>query len=154
MNSGSPITLRYPNFDQLSKTEPVCFSDASFNYSHGSTHAGFIIFIAETNTNKSAVLAWKSAKLRHVARSTLAAECFSLSECLETAESFRNILLEISGIEIPTVCYTDNRSIVESTHSTNSISDKSLSRYWFLAKYAVKRMFIWFKMDRYEKAGC
>ena len=125
--SGSPITLRYPNFDQLSKTELVCFSDASFNnYSDGSTHAGFIIFIAETNTNKSAVLAWKSAKLRRVARSTLAAECFSIIECLGTAEFCRNILLEISGIEIPIVCYTDNRSIVESTYSNNSISDKSL----------------------------
>ena len=92
VNSGPSITLRYPTFDQLSKTELVCFSDASLNsYSDGSTHAGFIIFVAETNTNKSAVSAWTSAKLRRVARSTLAAECVSLIECLETAEFCRNI---------------------------------------------------------------
>ena len=70
VNSGPPITLRYPNF-QLTKTELACFSDASFNnYSDGSTHAGFITFNSETNTNKSAVLAGKSSKLRRVARST------------------------------------------------------------------------------------
>ena len=116
VNSGPPITMRYPSF-----------SDAPFNnYSDGYTPAGFINFIAETNTNKSAVLAWKSAKLRRVARSTLAVECFSLIECPETVEFCRNILLEIPGIEIPIVCCTDNRSIVESAYSNNSISDISL----------------------------
>ena len=71
VNSGPPTTLRHPNFDQLSKTELVCFSDASFNNNFdGYTHAGFIIFNSETNTNKSAVLAGKSSKLRRVARST------------------------------------------------------------------------------------
>ena len=58
VNSGPLITLRFKNVDQLSKSELVCFSDPSFNnYSDGSTQAGFRIFIAETDTNKSAVFA-------------------------------------------------------------------------------------------------
>ena len=61
------------------------FSDASFNnLSHGYSQGRHIVFIAD-KFNIPCTVSWKSTKVHHVARSTLATEILSLPKGADTA---------------------------------------------------------------------
>ena len=74
-------------------------------------------------------LQWKSKKIKRVVKSTLAAECLALQEASETAFYLKTILAEILGVDVEQIkieCYTDNKSLKESLHSTRTLEEKRL----------------------------
>ena len=62
-------------------------------------------------------------------KSTLSAECLALQEASECAFYLKTILSEMLGIsseDIQIICFTDNKSLVESLHSTKTLEEKRL----------------------------
>ena len=105
----------------------ICFTDASFNNNtDGTTHGGHLIFLMDAESKDCCILSWKSGKMRRVARSTLAAECFALIDGINSSQFCSSIIAKTSGYQPPIYCYTDNRSMVETLYSSNSLQDKRL----------------------------
>lgn len=105
------------------------FADASFkSLPGGASQIGFIILLADKQGNVCP-LQWKSKKIKRVVKSTLAAECLALQEASETAFYLKTILAEILGVGVEQIkieCYTDNKSLKESLHSTRTLEEKRL----------------------------
>jgi hypothetical protein len=67
-------------------------------------------------------------KVRRVVKSTLAAETLALLDAAEAGVYFANFiteLLNLPGAEL-VKCFVDNKSLVDSLHSTKSVDDKHL----------------------------
>ena len=73
-------------------------------------------------------LTWQSKKLKRVVRRTLAAGTLAAVESVETGFLLTLILKELhnSQSSINIECFTDNQSLFEAVHSTNSLIDKHL----------------------------
>ena len=123
--------LKYPNLGNSCSWRLVLFTDASFaNCDDSGTQGGYFIFLqttrALTNHGNCCLLAWRSNKIRRIARSTLAAEALAFIEGLDMAFYLKKLLTETLGIDLPLLCLTDNKSLVESIYSTKSVTDKRL----------------------------
>ena len=125
------VSLKFPNLGNIEECSILCFSDAAFaNLKNSSSQGGFIIFLINKHS-KYAPVSWKSRKLQRVVKSTLAAETLALEEALEECYIIRSILLEIyqndadSGV-FPIHCYSDNKSLIDSIHSTKTLKEKRL----------------------------
>ena len=107
----------------------VTFCDASFkNLPDEGSQGGFIIFLCDKEGNSSPIH-WQSKKIKRNVKSTLAAECLALQEAAETAFYTKTILCEILNLnqrDIKIECYTDNKSLVDSVHSSKTLQDKKL----------------------------
>ena len=58
---------------------------------------------------------------------TLAAETLAMSDAAETSLYIKHIISEmIDGVELPIVCYTDNKSLVDVLDSKKNVDDKRL----------------------------
>ena len=89
------VSLQFPNLGKIEQCSILCFSDATFtNLRNALSQGRFIIFLIN-NSNRYASISWKSRKIQHVIKSTLAAETLVLEEALEECYMFRLILLEI-----------------------------------------------------------
>ena len=108
----------------------LVFTDASLgniNNGTGSTES-HIIWIVDKEFN-CCPLTWQANKIKRVVRSTIAAETLSLQDGLESSYYYRRIIEDILGLEhqtIPIIAYVDNKSVVESVHSTKLVEDKRL----------------------------
>ena len=108
----------------------MTFTDASLgnlNDGVGSTQ-GVIIWIMDKQ-GKCCPLFWQAKKIKRVVRSTLAAEALSLQEGLEASFYYRHMLEEILGVpnkSIDIYAFVDNKSVIESVHSTKLVEDKRL----------------------------
>ena len=74
-------------------------------------------------------MSWHAGKIKRVVRSTLSAEALSLEEGIENGLLMRSHLEELLQIKeetIPLIVYVDNKSVVESVHSTKLVDDKRL----------------------------
>lgn len=92
---------------------------------HVSSTYGLLVFLV--CEKKCVPLSWRSGRIRRVVRSTLAAEALALVEGLEEAVCLRTLLCEmIAGIEIPITGIVDNKSLVESVHSSKLVDDRKL----------------------------
>ena len=119
--------ITFPSL-HLPSTKVVMYSDASFNnLSDGNSQGGYIIFLSDKYNNSSPI-AWKSTKLRRVARSTLAAETLAFTEGADTAYFIAQIGEESTLIQpsSPINTYTDNKSLHDSTNTTNQVADRRL----------------------------
>lgn len=121
--------LRFPALD-LTSVKIMTFTDASLgnlNDGVGSTQ-GVIIWIMDRQ-GKCCPLFWQAKKIRRVVRSTLAAEALSLQEGLEASFYYRHMLEEILGVpskSIEIYAFIDNKSVIESVHSTKLVEDRRL----------------------------
>ena len=76
--------ITFPSL-HLPSTKVVMYSNASFNnITDGNSQGGYIVFLSDKHNNSSPI-AWKSTKLCHIARSTLAAETLAFTEGADTA---------------------------------------------------------------------
>ena len=121
--------LRFPALD-LTSLKIMTFTDASLgnlNEGVGSTQ-GVIIWIMDKQ-GKCCPLFWQAKKIRRVVHSTLAAEALSLQEGLEASFYYRHMLEEILGLpskSIDIYAFVDNKSVIDSVHSTKLVEDKRL----------------------------
>ena len=121
--------LLFNQVENIESSTLKVFADASFkSLPGGASQGGFIILLADKQGNVCP-LQWKSKKIKRVVKSTLAAECLALQEASETAFYLKTILAEILGVEVEQIkieCYTDNKSLKESLHSTRTLEEKRL----------------------------
>ncbi len=119
--------IKYTKLGKLNHCYIVVMSDASFaNMKDGVSSCGghIVMFVGENNN--CCIIAWKSGKIKRVVRSTLAAEMLSLSEGLKHGIYIQHIVQEITSMKIPIVAFVDNKSVVDSLHSTKQVDDKRL----------------------------
>ena len=120
--------VTFPQFEADFKDWKITvFTDASLgniNNGFGSTGAQ-ILWMTDGKSN-CCLIAWQANKIKRVVRSTIAAECLSLQEGLESAVFYRKFLEEITKIQFPVIAYVDNKSVIESLNSTKLVDDKRL----------------------------
>ena len=121
------LKLHYPVMPSFSNCFLECFTDASFaNLHDSSSQGGFIIFLSSTE-GKRCPIYWESRKIRRVVKSTLAAETLALIDGAETAVYIGKLIHELSDeANIPIICYTDNKSLVDVLDSTKNVDDRRL----------------------------
>ena len=117
-------------FSRLGEAEEwklYVFTDASLaNLSDGiGSTMGIIVFLV--NRDRVCAVSWRANKIKRVVKSTLAAESMALLEGLEEAMYIKAILLELDDkMDTPITAIVDNRSLVDSLHSTKQVSDRRL----------------------------
>ena len=57
-------------------------------------------------------------------KSTLAAETLAFLDCAEAAVFLSSVMFELTEHRVPIKCYVDNKSVVESLHSSRLVDDK------------------------------
>ena len=73
----------------------LLYSDASFNnLPDGGSQGGYIVFLCNKFSN-SASIAWNLTRLKHVTRSTLAAETLALTDRCDAAFFIANLVTDI-----------------------------------------------------------
>lgn len=122
------VCLKFPNLD-LYQSSLVVYSDASYgNLPDGSSQGGYIVFLRD-KSGKCAPLAWSSAKIKRIARSTLAAECMALQDGADAAVLLSSLISEAlyGGSEpVNVVCFTDSRGLYRALYSTKTVQDERL----------------------------
>jgi hypothetical protein len=124
-----PVMLKFCGLEEPEQLNIECYSDASFgNLQGGGSQGGYVVFLADHRGCKCLV-SWQSRKVRRVVKSTLAAETLALLDAAESGIFVANMISELLNIgsHRPTVkCFVDNKSLVESLHSTKNVDDKQL----------------------------
>ena len=122
------VSLKYPHLD-LSQSSVVVYSDASYgNLPDGSSQGGYVVFLRDKR-GRCAPLAWSSAKIKRIVRSTLAAECMALQDGADAAVLLAALISEAlydgSG-DMSVMCYVDSRGLYRALYSTKAVQDKRL----------------------------
>ena len=121
--------MTFSKINNIENVKLLVFSDASFkSLPGGASQGGFVIFLSDDEGNPSPIH-WQSRKIKRIVKSTLSAECLALQEASECAFYLKTILSEMLGIsseDIQIICFTDNKSLVESLHSTKTLEEKRL----------------------------
>ena len=116
------LSLKYPKLN-LNNLQLVVHSDASLNnLPNGGSQGGFIVMLGDAG-GKVSPLQWQSKRIKRVVKSTLAAECLALEEAVDHAFYMKCIISEILNVDIPMHCSTDNQSLVDNLHSSNSVKE-------------------------------
>ena len=118
--------VTFPRLMEIEAWKLLLYTDASYaNICDGTSSVGaYIVFL--TDGQHSCPLDWHAHKLKRVVRSTLAAETLSLQEGYDATYYLRCLVEELCGVELPITAYVDNKSVVESIHSTSLVDDKRL----------------------------
>ena len=124
---GSLASITFPALD-VNTTRVVVYTDSSYNnLDDGGSQGGHIVFLKDKH-NKSCPISWRSVRVRRVARSTLAAECLSFADGIDTATFVAKIAAEFQVIK-PTssiLAVTDSRSLYDAANTSTQISDRRL----------------------------
>jgi hypothetical protein len=116
-----------PNLDNFEDLEIWCFTDASKgNIDNTGSVGAFLIFLANKSTRQAAPIAWKAAKLKRVASSTLEAEVLAMKAGLVAAIGVQKIAQQVLGIHIPIIGVVDNYSSYESVKTNKQVEDARL----------------------------
>ena len=80
--------------------------------SDGGSQGGHVIFLVDKH-NKSNFISWQSKRIKHIVRSTLAAETIAMMDRVESAIHIFVLLKELHPQlnNIPIDIYTDNKSL-------------------------------------------
>ena len=123
------LKLTFPKLTSLEDIKLIVYQDASFgNLSDEESQGGFIIFLCD-KSGTWCLISWSLKRIKRVVKSTLAAETLSLVEATDNAYLIVNLLSETiySGQSVPdTISRTGNKSLFETIHTNNAISDKRL----------------------------
>ena len=117
------ITIPVMNLEFL---QLLLYSDASFNnLPDAGSQAGYKVFLCNKFSN-SAPIACNSTRLKHVTRSTLAAETLALMDRCDTAD-IANLITDILQIQtISVTALTDNKSLHDTIKTSKPTLDRQL----------------------------
>ena len=124
------IQIKFVPLTDIGKCSIVVYSDASHaNLKGSASQAGYVMFLVDS-AGKANTLKWQSKKISRVIKSTLAAETLALLEGAENAYFVKQLMVGILGLgkvaDIGIHCLTDNKSLVDSVNSTNTLTDYRL----------------------------
>ena len=121
-------SILFPKMN-LKKAYLKVYTDASYaNLVGGASQGGHVVLL--TDGDRTCPLTWRSAKVKRIVKSTIAAETLALLDGLESAYLLSKIIAEViyhGEVEaIPVVGITDNRNLADSAYSSSLIEDKRL----------------------------
>ena len=118
------VILQFSDLGDLEDCKILSYNDSSYkNVPDGGSQKEFIALLCNPDGKVSPIY-WQSRMIRHVVKSTLAAECLALEDTAETCFWIRSSLTELLRCEhkeIPTECVTDSQSLLETVYSTKDI---------------------------------
>ena len=121
-----PAHIHFPSL-QLQEAEVVVYTDASFNNNtSGSSQGAHIVFLHDGKN--ACPIAWRSSRIRRIARSTLAAETLAFADGCDTATFIKHLAVEMGMTrpDIPICGKTDSKSLFDASNTTTLISDRRL----------------------------
>ena len=123
-----PGYIRFPKLN-VSNLSVKVFADASWNnLFDGGSQGGQIVFISDNRNIVSPIL-WNSNRVRHVARSTMAAESLSVLDGCDSAKFISRLLEEILKLEkkkIPITTFTDSDDLFTTSSTTKLVTERRL----------------------------
>ena len=123
---GQNIVLKYPNKLQIKKSHIVAFCDASHaNLPDRGSQGAYLIFIID-EIGHYCLISWQSKRIKRVVNSSLAAECLSAVETAEECMLIKTTMKHLLGIQMSIHILSDNKSLVDATHTTNQMENKRL----------------------------
>ena len=126
----SRVAVRIPDLGNLKECEIWMYSDAAFRNLNDKTDScgGFVIFLVNTKDGRSAVIEWKSNKLKRKVLSTLGAETQALSVGLDAALGVKTQIKEMTNGEVDLVirAITDNKSARDAIYSESVVEERML----------------------------
>ena len=119
----SGATLYFPNLGSPDDWRIVMYSDASLNKHADVEKKGvYVVFLINCVRNRSALISWRSQKLKRIVRSTLSVECMACIEGIDTAFLLQQILNEILSQRGPILALTDSYTLVSSVYSAKTVT--------------------------------
>jgi hypothetical protein len=123
------VHIRYSALFDTKSCRIIGFTGSSFgNLPDGGSQGAFVIFLID-GQGLASLLSWQSRRIRRIANSSLSAECIACVECMEACIDTRTLLCELiakDSKDVPISILTDNKSLVDSSHSTVPTSNKRL----------------------------
>ena len=99
------LIIAFPNLGNLTDLRLVVFAGASYaNLPNGASQEGFIIFLAN-QTQSSCPISWASRKVKHIVKSTLAAETLAMVDAADTAYFMARTVILGKGKHLQIDCY-------------------------------------------------
>ena len=121
-----PVKIKFPKLNDFTSAQILLHSDASLaNLSNGRSVGGFIIFLADSDSNCGPIL-WKSNTIKRVVRSTLAAETCSRVDGLDASYFISSITKELNLSNLQILAFTDNKPFYKSAYSTTMVNEHRL----------------------------
>ena len=126
---GSP--MKYPNMGNVNDWVLLGFGDAGIKSMPDkmTSIGGYVVLLYNRMTNATAVLNWRSKKLRRKVTSSLAGECYAMIGIIGELAYIKAVLAQIYGTRvesIPTVVVTDCKNLEEAVHSSSLVEDRWL----------------------------
>ena len=93
----------------------------------GASQGAYIIFL-KGRSDKLVPMSWQSKKLQRITKSPLASEALALGEGADAGYLIASMVKEVFGLKsTPLIhCRTDSRSLVQTLHTSNAVSDHRL----------------------------
>ena len=104
------------------------YSDATHaSLNDGASQGGFVIFL-KGKGGKTVPMSWKSKRLQRVTKSPLASETSALAEGADAGYLLASLVKEVFRLPSapPIHCKTDSKSLVQTLHTSKSVSDQRL----------------------------
>ncbi len=124
------VTVKISNLGDFNDCEVVVYTDAAYRNLNNNTDScgGYIVFIINMKTGKTAPLEWKSGKLKRRVHSTLGAETQALYNGIDAAVGLKRLLQEIydGKVDIKVKAVTDNKSSRDAVYSESEVSERIL----------------------------
>ena len=125
MMRNTPLILKYSSLE-MDKIFLEVYTDAAYGNLHdGSSQGGYLILASDGS--KSTPIDWSSHKLKRVSRSTLTAETQAILDGIEAAILYQRVISQMLNVDqIPIICYTDCKSLVDNAETTHFVKEKTL----------------------------
>ena len=122
------VSIRFKDLGSPQDVSVEVYSDATHaSLEDGASQGGFIIFLRGRN-GRTVPVSWQSKRLHRVTKSPLASETLALGEGADAGFLIASMMKEVFGLksESPIHCITDSSSLVETLHTSKSVSDRRL----------------------------
>ena len=108
-----PVHIYYPRLPTLERCILRCYTDASFgSLPRDGSQAGFIIYLENESGDMTCPVYWQSRRIERVVTSSMAAECYALTEGAQFALFLKKVLGQlVVGANIKIICMTDNLNL-------------------------------------------
>ena len=144
LKSEEDSEMRYPNMGEVNEWVLVGFGDAGIKSMPDkmTSISGQVILLCNKVTGATAVLNWRSKKLRRKVTSSLAGECYAMIAVIGELVYTKAVLSQIYGQrmkDIPTIVVTDCKNLEEAVHSSSLVEDRWLITDVAAIKEALER---------------
>lgn len=120
------IKIHFPRAFDMTQSQIIAFCDASHaNLQDRGSQGAFLIFLVDKK-GIYCLLSWQSKKIKRIVNSSLAAECLVAVDTAENCFLMKSAIEELIKRPIKTSIFSDNKSLVDASHSTSQMENKRI----------------------------